>query len=194
MNNSHRAPAAVRAAEGLPPEEFTLIQEIAKGPARTQRDLSQSVGLSLGMTNLLIKRLARKGLIKVKQLDWNRTQYLLTIKGAVEKTRKSYDYAHYTLRIFSQIRDNITAVLNREHAQGRRVFHIVAQDELLKLLSDTVAELSLDGASFVFHRTLAEAPASADQVLTATREAPPPGAPASRFVSLVDFDNISFRL
>ena len=40
-----------------------------------------SIVVGLGMTNLLIQRLARKGLIKVTQLDWKRTQYLLTLKG-----------------------------------------------------------------------------------------------------------------
>src|SRR5947209_3037692 len=101
----------------LAEKEFLLIQEIARKPTRTQRDLSQSLGLSLGMTNLLIQRLSRKGLIKITQLDWKRTQYLLTLKGAVEKTRKAYGYTLYTLRIFRQIQDNITVVLRREHAE-----------------------------------------------------------------------------
>ncbi len=178
----------------LAEKEFLLIQEISRQPLRTQRDLSQSVGLSLGMTNLLIKRLSRKGLIKITQLDWKRTQYLLTLQGVLEKTKKSYDYTRYTLRIFSQIQDNITAVLHREHRAGRRFFHFVAQDELLELLSETVDDLNLEGSSFSFQRSFAEVPASADQVLTATLETPPPGSPASRYVSLVDFDNINFRL
>ena len=74
--------------DDLAEKEFLLIQEISRKPTHTQRDLSRSVGLSLGMTNLIIQRLSRKGLIKVTQLDWKRTQYLLTLKGAVEKTRK----------------------------------------------------------------------------------------------------------
>ena len=176
----------------LAENEFLLIQEISRQPTRTQRDLSQSLGLSLGMTNLLIKRLARKGLIKITQLDWKRTQYLLTLQGALEKTRKSYHYTRYTLRIFKQFQKNIASVLTREHRGGRRAFHFVAQDEFLELLSDTVAELKLDGSSFAFHRSFAEVPASAEQLLTATLETPPAAA-APRCVSLVDFDNLNFR-
>jgi DNA-binding MarR family transcriptional regulator len=178
----------------LAEKEFLLIQEISRQPTRTQRDLSRSLGLSLGMTNLLIKRLSRKGLIKITQLDWKRTQYLLTLQGAIEKTRKSYAYTVYTLRIFRQIQDNITAVLNREYASGRRKFHLVAQDELLELVSGAVDALKLDGAAFVYHRTLTQVPASADLVLTATHEAPPAKASGPRRISLVDFDNIDFRL
>ncbi len=186
MNTVVKAPLAEK--------EFLLIQEISRQPTRTQRDLSRSLGLSLGMTNLLIKRLSRKGLIKITQLDWKRTQYLLTLRGAVEKTRKSYDYTLYTLRIFRQLRENITAALSREYAGGRRTFHLVAQDEFLDLVSDTASELKLKGAQFVFHRTMAQVPASADLVLTATHEAPPKGASGPRRVGLVDFDNIDFRL
>jgi len=181
-------------ASTLADNEFRLIQELSRRPTHTQRSLSQNIGLSLGTTNLLIRRLTRKGIIKIQQLDWKRTRYLLTLKGAVEKTRKSYAYARYTLRIFGQIQDNITLVLRREHGKGRRTFHVVAQDELLEHLSNTISGLRLDGTSFVFHHSFADVPAAADLVLTATLEAPPPGAPASAYVSLVDFDNINFRL
>ena len=181
-------------AENLAAKEFSLIQEIARRPARTQRDLSERLGLSLGMTNLLIKRLARKGLIKVKALDWNRTQYLLTLKGAMEKARKSYDYSRYTIRIFRQIRENIAWVLKREHASGARDFAVVAQDEILELIQDTVRELSLPGARFLYARSFAELPREARLVLNATPGPNPPPRAAGRCITLVDFDNIDFRI
>ena len=176
----------------LAEKEFQLIQEIAKQPTRTQRDLSQSLGLSLGTTNLLIQRMARKGLIKVTQLDWKRTQYLLTLKGAAEKARKAYRYTLYTMRIFRQIQENIETVIKEEQRSGRKEFFLVAQDELLELLKETVAELGLEEARFTFVKNYEEVPAKAELVLTATLEAPPKDA--KRYVSLVDFDNISFRL
>ncbi len=180
-------------APELAEKEFHLIQEISRQPTRTQRDLSQSLGLSLGMTNLLIQRLARKGFIKVTQLDWKRTQYLLTIKGAAEKTRKAARYTLYTMRIFRQIRENITTVLSREHAAGRRAFTLVAQDEILELLRETIADMDLADSSFTCLRNFAEVPAETDFVLTATLEAPAK-TPGRRLVSLVDFDNIDFRV
>jgi DNA-binding MarR family transcriptional regulator len=178
----------------LADNEFLLIQEISRRGDHTQRSLSRSIGLSLGTTNLLVRRLTRKGLIKARQLDWKRTQYLLTLKGAVEKARKSFAYAQYTLRIFNQIQTNIASALRREHREGRRIFHIVAQDELASLLSDSVSGLDLKGVSFIFHDSFADVPADGERVLTATLERPPHGAPARRFVSLVDFDDIDFRL
>ncbi len=181
-------------SETLAEKEFLLIQEIARKPTSTQRDLSQSLDLSLGMTNLLIQRLARKGFIKVTQLDWKRTQYLLTLKGAMQKTQKAYYYTLYTLRIFRQIRENIQTAIGREHAQGRREFVLVAQDEILELARETIASVTLPEARFTFLGSFEEVPAGCDLVLTATLEAPPQAPAGRRYVSLVDFDNITFRL
>lgn len=180
-------------ARPLDESELALMREISRAPIQTQRGLSRGAGLSLGMTNLLLKRLARKGLIKVGRLDWKRTQYLLTPKGALEKASKTYDYALYTVRLFRQLQDNVTTVLRREHAEGRRSFWIVAQDELEGALRETAAGLALADTRFSFARTFTEVPADAELVLAATQDAPPAGL-SVHVVSLVDFLDAERRL
>jgi DNA-binding MarR family transcriptional regulator len=173
--------------------ELALMREIARAPIQTQRDLSRGAGMSLGMTNLLLKRLARKGLIKVGRLDWKRTQYLLTPKGALEKTRKTFDYALYTVRLFRQLQENVTTVLRREYAEGRRAFWIVAQDELESALRETVSGFALPGARFFFARAFADVPSNAELVLAATQETAPARL-TGRAISLVDFFDADRRL
>lgn len=179
--------------DGLEEKEFLLIQEISRNPEATQRHLSESLGLSLGSTNLLIRRLARKGLLKVQQLDWKRTRYLLTLEGALEKSRKAYRYTLYTLRIFRQLEHNIAAVLRREHAAGRRDFVFVADHELLDLLKETAAGFRLEGARYAFLPDFAGVPDGADLVFYASPERPPERK-GRRFVSVVDFDDIDYRI
>jgi len=181
-------------ADGLADNEYAVIREIGRRPTHTQRSLSQSVGLSLGTTNLLVRRLARKGLIKVRQLDWKRAQYLLTLKGAVEKTQKTCRYTLYTMRLFRQIQENIATVLRREYEGGRRRFTFVAQDEILELLRETVRGLGCGDADFEFYEDFDRVPKSADLVLAATPETAPSPGPRRRYASLVDFDDISFRI
>lgn len=176
----------------LEKNEYAVIQEISRRPTHTQRSLSESIGLSLGTTNVLIQRLARKGLIKVNQLDWKRTQYLLTPKGASEKTRKAYDYALYTLKLFKQLNENVATVVRREHAAGRRAFCVVAQDEMMDLVRDCVSDLNLPDARFTCVRAFGEA-TGCDLILAASLE-PKPKDLAARVVDVVDFDNIAFRI
>lgn len=177
---------------GLPPKEFLLIQEIARRPETNQRLLSESTGMSVGMTNLLIRRLTRKGLIKVNQLDWKRAQYVLTLDGMMELARKSYNYTRYTMRILAQLRENIEAALRREHAAGRRAFAVVAQDEIRELVEKTVSDLGLPGAEFAYFSEFAAVPAEAPLVLTAV-PFPAPDASA-RYLKLLDFENLDFRV
>ena len=47
-------------------KEFKLLSEIERGGDVTQRTLAKKIGLALGLTNLYLKRLARKGYIKIK--------------------------------------------------------------------------------------------------------------------------------
>lgn len=179
--------------QSLDESELALMRELARDPVQTQRDLSRGTGMSLGMTNILLKRLARKGLIKVGRLDWKRTHYLLTPKGALEKARKTYDYALYTVRLFRQLQENVTTVLRREHAAGRRTFWIVAQDELDSALRETVTGLALPDGRFSFAQDFAGVPDDADLVLAATQETPPRRLTA-RLISLVDFLDTDRRL
>ncbi len=185
--------SSTKIPDGLAEKEFLLIQEISRNPEATQRHLSESLGVSLGTTNLLIRRLARKGLLKVTQLDWKRTRYLLTLEGALEKSRKAYRYTLYTLRIFRQLQDNIASVLQQEYASGRRDFTFVADDELLELLRETAEGFGLKDARFSFFSDFAGIPASAELVLYASLERPPEQK-GRRFVSVVDFDNIDYRV
>lgn len=180
-------------SSSLAESELALMREISRQPIQTQRALSRHAGLSLGMTNLLLKRLGRKGMIKARQLDWNRTQYILTPKGALEKARKMLDYTRYTVKIFRQIQENVTTALRREHESGRRAFWIVSQDELGGVLRESVDELALSGARFEYASGFSEVPENAELVLSATQEAPPAQA-AWRHVRLVDFLDVDFRL
>lgn len=180
-------------ASGINENELALMREIIREPVQTQRDLSRGTGLSLGMTNLLLKRLTRKGLIKARQLDWKRTKYLLTPKGAIEKTSRTYNYARYTVRLFRQIQENVATALRREYRAGRRLFWIVAQDELEGVLRETVSGIHLPGAVISFADRFSQVPKSADLVLAATQESSP-CLPDWRLVNLVDFLDVHFRL
>ena len=62
-------------------KELKIIDEIARENSLTQRDLSRRTSLSLGAVNLIIKRLIRQGLVKTKNLNPKKVEYLLTPKG-----------------------------------------------------------------------------------------------------------------
>ncbi len=53
-----------------------------------QRELARAVGMSLGMTNALLKRLAAKGFITMKKANSRKIQYVITPEGMQEAARR----------------------------------------------------------------------------------------------------------
>jgi len=92
-------------------EVLRLLREINKSPEMTQRELSSSLGISLGKVNFLLKALIEKGHVKVdnfKKSD-NKSAYLyfLTPKGAEEKARITYRFLRRKLREYDELEQEI---------------------------------------------------------------------------------------
>jgi len=67
--------------------DLRVLEAVAADGRTTQRRLSHQLGIALGLTNLYLKRLARKGFIKCVNVRANRVRYLITPTGIAEKTR-----------------------------------------------------------------------------------------------------------
>src|SRR5262249_56679704 len=81
--------------------DLQILTAIGEGHPLTQRDLAQRLGVALGLTNLYLKRLARKGFIKVVQFPQKpaarkRLRYLVTPTGIAEKSRLTYEDSAYS--------------------------------------------------------------------------------------------------
>src|SRR5574337_865739 len=84
--------------------DLEILNTIAQGGPFTQRSLAQKMGIALGLTNLYLKRLARKGYVKLSTVPPNRIKYYLTPTGFAEKARLTYQYMDYSLQLYRQTR------------------------------------------------------------------------------------------
>ena len=120
--------------------EFELVNIVGAKLGANQRDLSRHMNLSLGMTNMLLRRLVTKGYIRIKQLDQRKVEYLLTPKGFAEKMRKSVNYTLKTINSIGLIKKNILKVLKDLHADGARKFYVLGESDLGGLIEMTLRE------------------------------------------------------
>ncbi len=120
--------------------ELKIIEEISQDRNLTQRKISHRLGLSLGMTNLILKRLVTKGYIKVKGLNRRKVQYILTATGFAEKTRKSYRYFLKTICLLQEMKKKIQHLVLMEYEKDETHFIILGDGELADIV-----ELSLKG-------------------------------------------------
>jgi len=120
--------------EVLNEREFELINIVGGQLAANQRDLSRHMNVSLGMTNMLIRRLVTKGYIRIKQLDRRKVEYILTPKGFAEKMRKSIHYTMKTINSIGLVQQRIAQLLRKLYAQGVRKFYVIGSLDLTSLV------------------------------------------------------------
>ncbi|MBU4333889.1 MAG: winged helix-turn-helix transcriptional regulator, partial [Candidatus Omnitrophica bacterium] len=98
--------------EFLDEREFELINIIGPKLGLNQRDISKHMNISLGMINMLIRRLIAKGFIRIKQLNKRKVEYILTPKGLAEKMKKSVKYTLKTINSIGLIKKCFKEVLS----------------------------------------------------------------------------------
>ena len=125
----------------LSEREFELVNIIGAELASTQRDLSRQMDLSLGMINMLIRRMISKGYIRIKQLNKRKFEYILTPKGFSEKMRKSVKYTVKTMNSITTIKNCLRDVLKEPVKRGERNFTILGKSDFATLVEIVLREL-----------------------------------------------------
>jgi len=121
--------------------EFKIIDEIGKDLNTTQRRISRQIGLSLGMTNLIIKKLIAKGYVKVKGLNRRRVQYILTPRGFAEKVRKTHRYLLRTIDTLKTVKEKIQDTVLEYYEKGEKNFIILGKGELADIVEISLRDM-----------------------------------------------------
>jgi DNA-binding MarR family transcriptional regulator len=120
------------------------LEAIAGDSELTQRRLSQKLGIALGLTNIYLKRLVRKGYVKCVNVQSNRLRYLLTPKGITEKSRLTYEFMQYSLFLYGQVRQHLQAVLEPHMRGGAKRVAVYGTGEEAELAYLSVTELGME--------------------------------------------------
>lgn len=88
--------------------DLHLLQELAKNPNITQRDLGKRMGLALGLVNLRLHHLSTQNLIEIVETGKNRIRYVLTPKGIQERDRWMAEYLDQSMRNYHDARRFLT--------------------------------------------------------------------------------------
>jgi predicted transcriptional regulator len=121
--------------ENLFSEKFyRVLESLSQGEELSQRELAQKTGLSLGMVNLILKRLVKTGYVKVANLNRKKMEYILTSKGLAEKMVRSYQYFRRAYRAFQESRSRVDRLVSGLMEKGHRRFFIVGAGEVVELV------------------------------------------------------------
>lgn len=115
-------------------KEFAVMKEIYNNHLPDQRTISQRTGISLGLTNLIIKRLIGKGILLARQLNKKKIQYILTSKGFSEKAKKSYNFTIKTIGLLKSTKEIINRLILEELKKGNQSFVITGSSDLCDIV------------------------------------------------------------
>jgi DNA-binding MarR family transcriptional regulator len=110
-----------------------LLDEFTREPEISQRALAARLGIALGLVNTYIKRLYKKGHIKITTLPRNRIKYIITPQGFTEKARLTYSYMNNSIKYFKEIRRNIEQTYAEMVAEGVEKILLWGDGEIAEL-------------------------------------------------------------
>jgi len=126
-----------------------ILEEVSKNHQISQRALSERLGVALGLTNLYLKRLIKKGYIKVKGIPGKRYLYYLTPTGFAEKTSLSVQYMQFSWNFFQGIRAQWRDQFQRLGSEGVQRVVLCGTGELAELAYLTLRESELEVVAVV---------------------------------------------
>ena len=129
--------------------DLLLLSELDRDGGATQRTLAIKLGIALGLTNLYLKRLARKGSIKITAIPHIRTRYLLTAQGLAEKSRLTNQYMQYSLSYYRDMRGRLKEMLTSFNGMSGQRVAIYGTNELAELAYLSLREMSIDCVGFI---------------------------------------------
>jgi DNA-binding MarR family transcriptional regulator len=111
--------------------DLQFLEELEKTPNLSQRELSNKFGIALGVTNACLKRMARRGWIRLRKVSPRRIGYYLTPKGFAEKAKLTMTFLSYNIHHYSRLKAMIEAKFLEMASQGvKRVIFYGVSDEM----------------------------------------------------------------
>ena len=129
--------------------ELAILEKLENNGHLTQRDLSKEVGIALGLVNHLLKKMVRKGWIKIKNVDAKKIRYLITPEGAVEKSSLLYKRVESTIHFYLDAKRVIKEKVEHLKGDGVKSVSIYGINHISEVLYIVLKELGLELSSVV---------------------------------------------
>jgi len=97
---------------------YDLLRRLEENPQYTQRELSKEMGVSLGKINYCIRKLIKKGWVKLVSFSNNPDKagytYILTPNGIEEKARLTISFLKIKLEEYEMLKIEIEKLKKHE--------------------------------------------------------------------------------
>lgn len=111
-------------------KEAIILEHIYYNDSLKQRELADKAGISLGMTNAILKRLIEKGWLMTKRLNSRNISYVVSPAGLEEIFKRGYRYFKRTIDDVILYKAQIEELVSEAAKSGYRCVALVGKSDL----------------------------------------------------------------
>ncbi len=120
-----------------------ILEQIESDPDTTQANLAEHLDVAVGTVNFAVKRLIKKGYIRVKQLERRRLKYIITPSGIALRTKLAMDSLQYSMRLYRETRERAKQLIAQAKRAGATALAIQGDGELADVVRLTCLEMNM---------------------------------------------------
>ncbi len=130
--------------------DYKVLSHLQENETTTQRNISERTGLSLGAVNVLLKKMVRKGLVKIERLNNRTFRYILTPQGIKEKASLTYHYIKATYKLIQKINHNLDQLISeRENIRDEETVVLCGpSDEIQEIITQHLRKKNISHACY----------------------------------------------
>lgn len=111
-------------------KEAVILEHIYYNDSLKQRELADKAGISLGMTNAILKRLIDKGWLMTKRLNSRNLSYVVSPAGMEEIFKRGYRYFKRTIGEVRLYNEGIELLVQEAVEAGYKTVVLVGKSDL----------------------------------------------------------------
>jgi hypothetical protein len=108
--------------------------ETAPVPHVSQRSIAGALGMSVGLTNAILKRLMEKGFVMMQRINHNNVHYLVTPAGFDQIAKRSYRYLRRTIGHVVRYKERLRAFCHGQKHAGIEEIVLIGESDLTFIL------------------------------------------------------------
>ena len=111
-------------------KEAIILEHIYYNDSLKQRELADETGISLGMTNTILKRLIEKGWLTTKQLNSRNISYKVSPAGMEEIFKRGYRYFKRAIDNVRMYKEEIEQLVSDAVSAGYKGIALIGKSDL----------------------------------------------------------------
>ena len=132
--------------EGL--TDYHILKTVESDASISQRKLSYQMNVNVASVNFALKRLIKKGFVRMVGINPRRIKYYITPKGLKEKTNLAYIFFGRNFHFFKEIRNDIETQIKRVNGNSKGRVAIYGVNELAEIAYMAVIVMKLEFIGF----------------------------------------------